>query len=180
MLPRRSRIAFAALAAIAAVSAACHFQPSPVPIVGSSADIARLAGAWDGEYSSTESGRTGTISFMIKAGKDSAFGDVLMVPSTGARMYAADAMTQVHQLHSPSPELLRIEFVSVEAGIVRGELEAYLAPDCRCSVTTVFRGALDGDKIDGTYVTRGRDLQQEGRWSVTRRTTAADGKTLSR
>jgi hypothetical protein len=137
---------------------------------GSSRDIARLAGTWDGEYSSVESGRTGSITFTILAGKDTALGDVVMVPEHGQPLLASDAATWAHREHARSSELLRVTLIRVEGGIIRGELEPYMAPDCHCSVNTVFRGGLNGDRIDGQYVTRAQGgLLQEGRWSVTRR-----------
>ena len=82
----------------------------------------------------------------------------------------ADVATQLHQMHSQSAELLRVTLVRVEGGTIRGELEPYVAPDCHCTVTTVFRGALNGDRVDGQYTTRGPNgLLQEGRWRLERR-----------
>jgi hypothetical protein len=150
--------------------AACRYTPSTVPMEGSPRDIARLAGTWDGEYSSVASGRTGSITFTIAAGKDTALGDVVMIPEHGQPLHAADAETWKHREHARSSELLRVTLIRVDGGVLRGELEPYIAPDCQCHVTTVFRGGLNGDKIDGQYVTRAAGgLVQEGRWSVTRR-----------
>jgi len=42
-----------------------------------------LTGEWAGDYSSVESGRSGSISFTLRAAGDSAFGDVVMIPSLG-------------------------------------------------------------------------------------------------
>jgi hypothetical protein len=149
--------------------AACRYDPSHVPIEGRTEDIARLAGTWEGEYSSVESGRTGSITFTVLAGQDTALGDVLMVPAVGDPYRAADAHLPEHREHVRSPELLHIRFVRVDGGILRGELEPYVAPDCRCVVTTVFRGVLTGDRIEGQYVTRGPGVLQEGRWKMVRR-----------
>ena len=53
---------------------------------------------------------------------------------------------------------------------MEGSLEPYVAPDCNCVVTTVFRGTVAGNQIQGDFVTRGESgLRQEGRWSVTRK-----------
>ena len=58
----------------------------------------------------------------------------------------------------------------LDGRLLRGELEPYIAPDCECVVRTIFRGVLEGDRVEGEYVTRSDGgLQQEGRWYVTRR-----------
>ena len=59
---------------------ACGAARAPVPLVGASADVGALTGEWAGEYSSAESGRSGSISFTLRAAGDSAFGDVVMIP----------------------------------------------------------------------------------------------------
>ena len=154
--------------------AACRYQPAPVPVRGSPGDIASLAGTWEGEYSSDESRRSGSITFTIRAGSDTAFGDVAMIPAVGAPLVAADAATHVHLQHVRAPELLRVTFVSVSAGLVEGALEPYVAPDCSCVVTTVFRGTAAGDRLTGEYVTQGDNgLRQRGRWSMQRRTSGS-------
>lgn len=160
------------LTATIGLVAACRYQPTPVPLHGSRSDVAALAGRWDGDYSSGDSRRGESISFTIRGGTDTAFGDVAMITTMGDAVTAADASTRVHAHHAHAPELLRVTFVEVSDGQVEGELEPYVAPDCRCIVTTVFRGAVSGDRIEGTYITRGANgLRQEGRWSM-RRTTA--------
>ena len=72
ILPRACAFAFL-------VSACAAHQP-PVPLVGPASDIAALVGEWAGEYSSSETGRTGSISFVLAAHGDTAYGDVIMVP----------------------------------------------------------------------------------------------------
>lgn len=148
---------------------ACHYQPTPVPLHGSRSEVAALAGTWEGDYSSADSRRGGSITFAIRAGADTAFGDVAMVATGGGPLVAADASMRSHAQHVRSVELLRVTFVEISDGLVEGELEPYMAPDCSCVVTTVFRGAVTGDRIEGTYVTRGPlGLRQEGRWSMRR------------
>src|ERR1043166_5630706 len=58
----------------------CGASQPPVPVVGGEADIARLAGQWLGEYSSAETGRSGSIVFTLTSGSDTATGDVVMTP----------------------------------------------------------------------------------------------------
>jgi hypothetical protein len=95
---------------------------------------------------------------------------VLMTPQFGQPLRATDAGTRMHEEHVRSTELLTVRFVRIDGSAVRGILEPYIAPDCQCSVTTVFRGTVTGDRVEGTYTTRGpNDLVQEGRWSAARR-----------
>jgi len=60
---------------------ACGASRIPVPLVGASGDVSALSGEWAGDYSSAESGRSGSISFTLRAATDSAFGDVVMIPA---------------------------------------------------------------------------------------------------
>src|SRR5881296_2776449 len=67
--------------ALAAALAACSPTPqTPIPLVGSTGDVAALTGRWEGSYSSAETGRRGSISFTLTAAGDSAYGDVVMIP----------------------------------------------------------------------------------------------------
>jgi hypothetical protein len=158
----------------AALLGACRYQPTPVVLQGTAADIAALAGNWDGEYYGDEGGRSGTITFKVVAGSDTTFGDVMMAPAMGQPVRAADVASKEHVMHSASPELLRITFVRVAGGLVEGALEPYIAPDCQCEVRTVFRGLVKGETIEGRFVTRGAmGLRQDGRWRVERTSNAS-------
>src|SRR4029077_19697726 len=55
--------------------AACGASRSPVPVVGAATDVSSLTGEWAGEYSSVESGRSGSITFTLRSAGDTAFGD---------------------------------------------------------------------------------------------------------
>lgn len=152
------------------LSTSCRYHPTPVQLQGAPHDVAVLAGTWEGGYSSQQSQRSGTISFTVRASGDSAFGDVLMLPATRQQLLAVDAQSGTHAMHTHQPELLSITFVRVSGGLVEGALEPYIAPDCRCPVSTIFRGTVKGNVIEGEYVTRGEmGLRQEGTWRVERR-----------
>lgn len=127
-----------------------------------------LAGSWEGTYQGRESERTGTITFTIESGKDTAHGDVVMEAPARHQFVAADVASGEHARHSRAPELLRITWVGLHRGYVEGALEPYVAPDCRCTVKTVFNGYADddGDLITGEYVTMGPGLRQTGTWTV--------------
>jgi hypothetical protein len=159
----------ALLAGIALAALGCRYRAQVVPISGDSGDLARLAGEWTGEYSGSDSHRSGTITFTITAHGDSAFGEVLMIlPMEGNLLQPADLIAG-HAAHARSADLLAIHFVRVAGGSVRGELEPYIAPDCECQVRTVFTGSMNGDVLSGSFLTTtawgGR---QNGTWRVVR------------
>jgi hypothetical protein len=146
-----------------------RYHPAPVVLQGEAGDIQALAGSWTGDYSSNESGRSGSISFTVRASGDSAFGDVVMVSSAGEAIVPADIASGMHQMHAPSAAVLEIRFVNASGGEVQGALEPYVAPDCQCVVRTVFHGVVKGDRVDGIYTTIAPNgMKQEGKWSVRR------------
>lgn len=155
--------------AIVIAALGCRYRAEVVPIWGDSGDLDRIDGEWVGEYSSPGSQRSGTITFMITAHGDSAFGEVRMgIPIEESDPRPVDLATG-HSAHAGSAELLSIQFVRVAGGGVRGELEPYMAPDCECRVRTIFTGIIDGDVVSGTFLTT-TDWggKQEGRWRVVR------------
>lgn len=157
-------------AALVALSA-CHYTPTPVVLHASPGDVMSLAGTWEGTFLGKESARTGTITFTIEAGKDTAHGDVLLEASAQYQFVAADVASGEHRLHSRAPEVLRITWVGLHSGYVEGALEPYIAPDCQCTVKTTFNGSADadGDLIKGEYVTVGPSIRQTGTWTVRRK-----------
>jgi hypothetical protein len=156
-------------AGVVALLLGCHYRPEPVPISGNRAAISSLAGTWLGDYSGSESGRSGSITFIIRASGDSAFGDVLMVAAGNAGVVRPVDLQREHLAHVQSAQALRIDFVTVADGEVTGTLEPYIAPDCDCRVTTTFSGRHRDNAIDGTFVTRGPGtFLQRGTWRVLR------------
>ncbi len=124
-----------------------------IQVKGPDAQIARLSGEWQGNYKGTDSGREGTIKFNLGLGRHTAKGEVLM--------YAKG---------SNEPAQLPIEFVRVAGGKVSGKVGPYIDPQCACQVETEFLGDVNGNQIDGTFVTRieALNLEQSGMWSVAR------------
>ena len=155
------------------VLSGCTYAGTPVPLRGSAGDIGALAGRWDGEFWSDESGRRGTLQFTIYAWKDTAFGDVVLNAGGTEPVIAADARDPQHLRHSRAPEVLHVLFVAVRGEMIRGAIEPYVAPDCKCVVVTEFLGRITGDTIEGRYDTRGPGVRQEGRWLM-RRTIKAE------
>jgi len=151
---------------------ACGASRSPVPLVGASSDVSALTGQWAGDYSSAESGRSGSISFTLRAAGDSAFGDVVMIPSALGRPlvpWRENAMGPGAN-QSPASTVLTIRFVRVDRGHVGGTLDPYADPQTGARLLTTFSGELSGNTISGTYTTRLQSGDtQTGRWTVQRR-----------
>jgi hypothetical protein len=149
---------------------ACGASRAPVPVSG--ADVSALTGEWAGEYSSGQSGRSGSITFTLRAAGDSAFGDVIMIPSGLGRPVKPYTEDRAVDPTSPAATtLLTIRFVRVEHGHVSGSLDAYADPQTGERLFTTFDGELKGNQIEGTYTTRLQSgITQTGRWSVLRRT----------
>jgi len=162
---RRALIGWFALVAVVG----CQTAPSPpVRLQGDVRSISGLAGSWAGEYWNAAGGRGGSLSFSLRSGSDSLFGDVTMVDLRGQSVRSADP-TDVHAMHATSAQQLRIDFVAVRADSVRGTLEPYVSPDCECTVNTTFFGQVRSDKIAGTFLTRsGGRLRAEGSWEMHR------------
>lgn len=157
-----------ASAAVLAAALGCGGSQAPVPLVGRQADISQLAGEWDGEYSSVESGRSGSIVFKLVAGEDTATGDVVMTPQWLGHQGNGQMPSQRQQ---PMPRPLTIRFVRVTGGEVSGALEPYPDPNCGCTLHTTFVGRLRADTLEGTYTSlheQTRDVQK-GRWRVVRK-----------
>jgi len=150
---------------------ACAASQAPVPMVGTAGDVAALSGQWSGEYSSAASGRSGSISFTLRAAGDSATGDVVMVPTGLGRPLAPwRGETAGAQPAPAGPEVLTINFVRVQGGHVSGTLAPYAEPGTGARLITTFVGELSGNTIDGTYTTRLPSGEtQTGRWRVQRR-----------
>jgi hypothetical protein len=150
---------------------ACGASRAPVPLVGASADVGALTGEWAGDYSSAESGRSGSISFTLRAAGDSAFGDVVMIPSAWGRPLAPwREQNATGSNQAPASTVLTIRFVRVEHGHVSGTLDPYADPQTGARLLTTFSGELSGKTITGTYTTRlPSGDTQTGRWTVQRR-----------
>jgi len=150
---------------------ACGAARAPVPLVGASADIGALTGEWAGDYSSAESGRSGSITFTLRAAGDTAFGDVVMVPrGWGRALVPWNQPSVAGSGQAQASTVLTIRFVRVERGHVSGTLDPYAEPQTGERLFTTFTGELNGSTIAGTYTTRLPSGEtQSGRWSVQRR-----------
>jgi hypothetical protein len=156
--------------AAAVLTLGCATTSPPVPIEGTAAQIAALAGHWEGGYESEATGRSGSIVFDLKAGEDHAHGDVVMIPRGSTTAYRpAPRPSGEGAASAAGAELLTIRFVRAEGETVTGTLDPYWDPDCSCEVTTTFVGAVSGDRIAGTFTSMRTAGRVSGTWKATRR-----------
>ena len=133
---------------ILALLVACGGGQKEVAVQGSESDLESVAGDWQGEYKGTESGRSGPVSFSLRLGFHIAEGEVVMGGATP----------------------LKIEFVKVKHGEIKGTIAPYTDPNCSCQVETTFFGTLGGAAINGTFETKLATGQtQSGTWTVTKK-----------
>lgn len=159
---------------LALVGIACALNPPPVPVEGPSRDVSALVGEWTGEYHSVETGRSGSIWFKLEAGRDTALGDVVMVPVGAVASHNAPMGAEQHMAAARQSQALTIRFVRVSGGLVTGTIDLYPSPDCECVLLTRFEGEQKGNRISGSFTIHhsGHDsAPQKGTWWVERKKT---------
>ena len=126
-------------------------RPAPVPVRGDARGIVDLTGNWLGEYYSADTRRSGSIMFKLEADRDTAYGDVIMVPaSAGWRTADSEAWFERRPVR-PETRTLVIRFVQVDGNSVSGTIEPYRSPDCGCLLYTTFEGDRRGNRIELQY-----------------------------
>jgi hypothetical protein len=151
--------------AAAAALGACAGPGLPIPVRG---DLTPLVGRWEGEYTSRQTGRVGSIVFTLAAGADTATGDILMIPAAPEPPPSVPPQADVPRA---VPQVLRVSFVRCEGSGVSGWVEPYAYPETGEQVLTSFDGVITGDRIEGTFTSHlelsGR--RTSGTWQVRRR-----------
>jgi len=149
----------------------CRTVEKPVQIYGESVDLKLLDGEWKGDYSSKDTGRSGTIEFVLKAEEKRAYGDVMMVPRGAKEPYHPVGYRDKIKIDPNFPKFLAIEFVEIEGGKVMGELAPYWDPEMQRRMYTSFEGILEGDTIEGTFESRidQSPIYFTGQWTVFRK-----------
>jgi hypothetical protein len=154
----------------ALASAACASRQPEIELTSSDFDLNPLVGEWRGNYSSTETGRNGTIAFTLRAAESAASGNVVMLPRADSSFQANHA--PVDPSIPNTREVLTIHFVRKEGSNVVGTLDPYLDPECACKVVTTFQGAFTGPAtIEGIYTTvpaKSGSKATSGKWKVAR------------
>lgn len=163
-----TRLGWIAAAAVAAGVAACASGAPAVPVTAGPEGTASLAGSWRGEYHSPETGRSGSIVFHLDAGRDTAEGDVVMIPR-GAGGPVQRVLVPGEPVRTPGQsQSLTIRFVRLEGNQVSGALDPYREPACNCTAYTTFTGTLSGNRISGAFITRARGGPTSGTWTADR------------
>ena len=144
--------------------------PWPVKVIGTPEELGTLTGEWVGTYESAPTGRSGSITFALTESTEGAHGDVLMIPKQD---FVYDREGQHHAMASGSTvAVLAIEFVRISAGEITGKIATYPDPERPgATLETHFTGRLDGDGIEGTFVTYGDhgSAPRHGTWRVHRK-----------
>jgi hypothetical protein len=169
-MPRVSSI-FAASVTACTIACTAASKAPEIGVTDRDFDLNPLVGEWRGAYSSTETGRSGTIAFTLRAGESSASGNVVMIPRADSLLTEAER-DLVTNVSTPGREVLKIHFIRKEGGNLSGTLDPYRDPECACPVTTTFQGSFsDARTIEGTFTTvpsvAGRNVTG-GKWKVTR------------
>jgi hypothetical protein len=152
------------------LTAACGMSPAPapVPVEGAQADLASLAGQWSGRYWGEGESRYGTVTFSLRAGADTARGEVHMTFAPALRVYGEPKDDPLSRTPCTT---IGIAIVRVQGSTVRGTLAPYWDPDCDCRTRTVFEGEVLGDSIAGTFTSR-REVESapvlQGHWFAVR------------
>jgi hypothetical protein len=158
------------LAIVAVItSSSCTVGVPPVTVVGTVPDLRALSGSWIGDYSSAVTGRSGTVSFELRATDDSAFGSVVMTPK-GA-IGPLRPWQDPRLINAQVPIELTIRFVRITARRISGALAPYADPSSGEPLHTTFEGEIVADTISGTYTTRplsGASDGPTGTWRVQR------------
>lgn len=135
------------LVACAVLVAACGGGQKEVAVKGTDSELVKIAGDWEGEYQGRDSGRKGPVKFSLQLGRHIAEGEVFMGGETP----------------------LKIQFVEIEGGQLKGTIAPYTDPNCSCEVTTSFLGTLANDAVSGTFETSVQGQTQVGTWNVRRK-----------
>lgn len=146
-------------------------EPGPVQVIGVPEDLVPITGEWTGTYDSSATGRSGSITFHLTENPKGAHGDVLMVPKHEVIRGNEDPRRQ-DEPPFPGPSVLTIEFVRIAAGEISGRIAPYPDPEVAgATLETHFAGHVDGEWIEGTFVTYSDHgvSPRRGTWRVHRK-----------
>lgn len=150
-------------------------EPGPVQVVGVPEDLGPLTGEWIGTYDGGATGRSGSITFHLTENVEGAHGDVLMIPKQefihDRDRHSSQFPRGPHGMIS-SASVLSIEFVRIAGGEINGKITPYPDPEVPdATLETHFTGRLDGEWIEGTFVTYSDHgvSPRRGTWRVHRK-----------
>ena len=151
---------------------ACAPSPSRVPVLAESHELHTLVGSWSGTYFSA-SGSSGSITFVLAAQSDTAFGEVIMFDERKHRTFVPNAPPFSEEDQLAHKQVLPIRFVRVIGNRISGELASHVDAVSGCVMTTLFEGQLTPDEMSGTFISRfvGSLETRSGTWRVRREKT---------
>ena len=160
-----------ALVSLAFLFVSCaSSEPGPVPVIGVPEDLVTLTGEWAGTYESSATGRSGNITFHLTENPEGAHGDVLMVPKQ--ELVHNEEPHHHGMISSGGASVLSIELVRISAGEISGKIAPYADPEVpEATLETHFTGRVDGEWIEGTFVTYSDHgvSPRRGTWRVHRK-----------
>ena len=150
-------------------------EPGPIQVIGVPEDLVPLTGEWTGTFDSGATGRSGNITFHLTENPEGAHGDVLMIPKQefiyDRDRHPSQDPTGPHGMTS-SASVLAIEFVRITGGEITGKIAPYPDPELpEATLETHFTGRVDGEWIEGTFVTYSDHgvSPRRGTWRVYRK-----------
>src|SRR6266436_9281078 len=117
---------------LAASAIACASNPPQTEVSASDFNLNPLYGEWRGDYSSAETGRSGTIAFTLRAGESFASGNVVMIPKPDS-LLTPEERELLSDMPSSGPAVLKFQFMRKEGTNLTGTLVPYRSPDCNCT-----------------------------------------------
>jgi hypothetical protein len=134
-----------------------------IKITSDAMDMSLIAGEWDGEFSSQESGNSGKISLKLAKDGNNANGQVFMKGRLGP-------IGLNGPLVSTYSRPLPIKFVHIEKNIIEGKVIPFKDLKNNVMIHTSFKGKIEGDVMEGTYISTIEKTEKSytGTWKVTR------------
>ncbi len=159
------------IASVAFLLISCRStEPGPVQVIGVPEGLVPITGEWTGTYDSSATGRSGSITFHLTENPKGAHGDVLMVPKQ--EFIRGNEEPRRHPEPFTGASVLALEFVRIAAGEISGRIAPYPDPEVSgATLETHFAGHLDGEWIEGTFVTYSDHgvSPRRGTWRVHRK-----------
>lgn len=160
----------------AAFTGARATAPVPAPVASATTPLfptatpdAARSGVWAGTR--TGGSRGGALTLHLR---ERVAGDLAGELVFGVTPRASTFTERAGRAAGPARVTVPIARAWHEAGRLVLDTDAYYDAGCECTVTGTYRGAVRGDTLTGTYVTRGAVTAAgvRGRWQVVRGATA--------
>src|SRR3954463_14572126 len=105
------------LAALTATATACARSTPAIELASSDFDLQPLVGQWRGSSTSSQTGRTGTIAFTLRAGESAASGGVVIFPKPDSLLTPEERETMQNV---SDRTVVKIHFIRKEGGTISG------------------------------------------------------------